>query len=172
LKKIKLATANANGQNENNDASSSNSILSSSSLPPPFDVVILDYRMPRKDGMEVAKEILEIKPNQRIIFASAYVKDTLEDSVKQLKKVVELMQKPFKADVLVDTIEDKEAFEGLKKIMIDVKNIIRDRDYVEPTREQIKDLFESLRRVQKGKSFIQYLLSTLIIFLASVYHLL
>jgi CheY-like chemotaxis protein len=42
-------------------------------IPSPFDVVVLDYKMPSKDGMEVAKEILQINPYQRIIFASAYV---------------------------------------------------------------------------------------------------
>jgi hypothetical protein len=35
--------------------------------------------------MEVAKEILIINPDQRIIFASAYFKETLENSVKELK---------------------------------------------------------------------------------------
>ncbi|MBV9175768.1 MAG: response regulator [Nitrososphaeraceae archaeon] len=118
---------------------------------PPFDAVVLDYRMPGKDGMEVAKEILELNPKQRIIFASAYVKETLEDSVKQLRQVVELIQKPFEANVLVDIIEDKEAFEGLKKLMINVKDI-EDKNY-EPTSDQISDLFESLRKIQKGRSF-------------------
>jgi two-component SAPR family response regulator len=47
--------------------------------------------MPKKDGIEVAKEILEMNSKQRIIFASAYVKDTLEDAVKELKRVVELI---------------------------------------------------------------------------------
>jgi CheY-like chemotaxis protein len=60
-----------------------------------FDVVILDYKMPKKDGLQVAKEILEINPDQRIIFASAYVIETLRESVKELKRVVELMQNPF-----------------------------------------------------------------------------
>ena len=80
---------------------------------PPFDAVVLDYLMPGKDGMEVAKEILSINPNQRIIFASAYVKDTLVDSVKELKQAVELMQKPFKVQALVDTIEDTQIYEEL-----------------------------------------------------------
>jgi hypothetical protein len=51
--------------------------------------------------MEVAKEILTVNPHQRIIFVSAYVKETLEESVKQLRQAVELMQKPFEPDVLV-----------------------------------------------------------------------
>lgn len=34
----------------------------------PFDTVILDYRMPERDGLEIAKEILAINSRQRIIF--------------------------------------------------------------------------------------------------------
>jgi DNA-binding response OmpR family regulator len=115
----------------------------------PFDAVILDYMMPRKDGMQVAKEILEINPKQRIIFASAYVEETLEDSVKQLKQVVELMQKPFGADVLVNTIEDKEVYEGLKQIMLSMKQI---KD-MNPSPMQLRSVLESLRKIQKGRTF-------------------
>ena len=122
----------------------------------PFDAVVLDYRIPGKDGLQVAKEILEINPEQRIIFASAYVKETLEDSVKELKRVVELMQKPFDADVLADTIEDKESQEGVKILMknlIDKNNNIEKEDDIEPSLEQLRDLFEGLRKIQKGRTF-------------------
>ena len=51
--------------------------------------------MPGTNRMDVAKEILGIDPHQRIIFPSAHVEETLQESVKQLKKIVELMQKPF-----------------------------------------------------------------------------
>ena len=118
-------------------------------LPPPFDAVILDYRMPKKDGLEAAKEILELNPRQRIVFASAYVKETLEDSVKQLKQVVELMQKPFEADTLADTIEDKAAYEVLKTLIVNIKEF----DLENPTKEQISRLFEGLRKIQKGRTF-------------------
>jgi CheY-like chemotaxis protein len=30
---------------------------------PVFDIIVLDYKMPDKDGMEVAKEILIINPD-------------------------------------------------------------------------------------------------------------
>jgi CheY-like chemotaxis protein len=56
----------------------------------PFDVVLLDYKMPKIDGMEVAKEILAVNPHQRIVFASAYVKETLIHSINHLKQLVEL----------------------------------------------------------------------------------
>jgi CheY-like chemotaxis protein len=112
-----------------------------------FDVVILDYKMPKKDGLQVAKEILEINPEQRIIFASAYVVETLAESVKQLKRVVELMQKPFSVSALVDTVEDMEINESVKTLMTTAKDIIEDFD--NPSCDQIRKLFETLRKAQK-----------------------
>ncbi len=125
---------------------------SSSSLSP-FDLVILDYRMPKKDGLQVAKEILQINPMQRIIFASAYVKETLEESVKELKRVVEMVQKPFSLFALVDTVENREAYEGLKMLMVTAKDIVKEEDFDNPSSDQIRELFEGLRRVQKFKGF-------------------
>src|ERR671914_2157857 len=118
----------------------------------PFDVVILDYKMPKKDGLQAAKEILDINPEQRIIFASAYVKETLVESVKELKRVVELMQKPFSMSALVDTVENREAYEGLKSLMTTARDIVKDSDN-NPSSDQIRHLFKGLRKVQKFKGF-------------------
>jgi CheY-like chemotaxis protein len=124
----------------------SNSYTSNTS---PYDVVILDYSMPGLNGMEVAKEILNADPNQRIVFASAYVKETLENSVKELKQVVELLQKPFALKQLTDTVEDTLAFEELKELNVDVDRI-RGADL---THLQIFDLLDKLRRIQKSRNF-------------------
>jgi CheY-like chemotaxis protein len=140
----------------NNSAQDSPALTTS-----PFDVVVLDYKMPGKDGMEVAKEILTINPDQRIIFASAYVKETLENSVKELKRVVELMQKPFEIQAFIDTIEDKQVYEELKKIMINIRAIDHDNSPSSEqgssdssaSREQMRDLFECLRKIQKNRTF-------------------
>jgi DNA-binding NtrC family response regulator len=114
----------------------------------PFDVVLLDYKMPQINGMEVAKEILAVNSHQRIIFASAHVKETLEDSIKQLKQVVELMQKPFTINKLIDTIEDSEVYNELQKFNVDIDIV---KAFI-PTHQQITDLLERLRRVQKNNS--------------------
>jgi DNA-binding response OmpR family regulator len=114
---------------------------------PPFDAVILDYRMPKKDGMAVAKEILAIEPKQRILFASAYVLETLVDSVKTLQKVVELIQKPFELDPFVDLIEDKGIYTELEELSVNAKKI---KD-LNPTHQQVQDLLEGLRKLQKGR---------------------
>jgi hypothetical protein len=66
------------------------------------------------------------------------LKETLQESVKQLKQVVELMQKPFSLSQLVDTVEDKGIYEELKSLSIDVSRIRA----AEPTPELVIDLLE------------------------------
>ena len=114
-----------------------------------YDTVILDYKMPGMNGMDVAKEILAVNPRQRIIFASAYVEETLRESVKQLKLVIELMQKPFSLSRLIDTVEDKEAYEELKNLNL---NVARIRD-AELSHQTLMDLLERVRRIQKNRGF-------------------
>ncbi len=35
------------------------------------DIILMDHRMPSKDGLETTKEILSINPNCKIVFVSA-----------------------------------------------------------------------------------------------------
>lgn len=70
----------------------------------PFDVVVLDQSMPKKNGSEVATEILSIKPAQKIIFASAYALSAIKSS-ESLKDRVKYLQKPFSLNSLVSKIE-------------------------------------------------------------------
>jgi CheY-like chemotaxis protein len=81
-----------------------------------YDAIILDYNLPDRNGLEVAKEILAISPHQRIIFVSAYIEDTLSYSIKELNIPVEVLQKPVSNDVLMNTIEDKEIYDELKRL--------------------------------------------------------
>ncbi|MFZ0513940.1 MAG: response regulator, partial [Candidatus Nitrosopolaris sp.] len=129
----------------------------------PFDVVVVDYKMPQIDGIQVAKEILAVNQHQRIIFASAYVKETLLDSVKQLKQSVELLQKPFGQDTLVYTIEKKEIYSELQELVylqiVDLLQVFRDLaqrnrlgeelENVELRHEEMRALLDSLEGKQK-----------------------
>jgi CheY-like chemotaxis protein len=40
----------------------------------PYDSVVLDYKIPKINAIEVGKEILAVSPSQTIIFASAHLK--------------------------------------------------------------------------------------------------
>jgi CheY-like chemotaxis protein len=112
-----------------------------------FDVVVLDYKMPKKDGMEVAKSILKVTPRQRIIFASAFVKDTLMESVKKLDQVVELIQKPFELKALVDTIEDTEVYARLQQFNVNIEKIRG----LNLSHEELVELMEHVDEIMKQK---------------------
>lgn len=112
----------------------------------PFDVVVLDYRMPKVDGLEAAKAILALNRNQRIVFASAFVKETLKDSVRHLEQIVELIQKPFEPKVLVDLVEDTSATRELEEI----NKLVADISTTSPDDEQINELLGILKRIQKS----------------------
>ncbi|HET8719380.1 MAG TPA: response regulator [Candidatus Nitrosotenuis sp.] len=71
----------------------------------PFDVVLLDNNMPKKSGVEVAKEILEKRPNQRIIFASAYDINSLLKSPGKMPDSIEVLEKPFSLGTMMSKIQ-------------------------------------------------------------------
>src|SRR5437588_11602559 len=81
-----------------------------------FDTVILDYKMPGINGIEVAKEIIKINPRQRIIISSAHSREALFHSRKELEKLVELVQKPFDLHTLIDTLENRLFYSELQRL--------------------------------------------------------
>jgi CheY-like chemotaxis protein len=46
----------------------------------PFDAVILDHKMPKMDGLQVAREIVSIHPLQKIIIVSAFAEDVFGEA--------------------------------------------------------------------------------------------
>ena len=66
------------------------------------DIILMDHRMPLKDGIETTKELLIINPNCRIIFISAdySVRD------KALKVgAIDFLEKPIDFNTLFRMIE-------------------------------------------------------------------
>ncbi|MDE1831967.1 MAG: response regulator [Thaumarchaeota archaeon] len=80
----------------------------------PFNVVLLDFVMPKKNGVRVAKEILELRPHQKIIFVSAFGNGILDDASIFLKDDVEIIQKPFSLEFLVNKIENSHALRNMR----------------------------------------------------------
>ena len=70
----------------------------------PFDVVVLDYRLPLRDGIEISKHVLSLVPEQRIVIASAYPMDVISRSAECLNRQVELLVKPFDVAEFVDVV--------------------------------------------------------------------
>lgn len=67
------------------------------------DLILMDHRMPVKDGLEATKEILSIKRNANIIFASA--DKTVRKEAEKLG-IIGFLEKPFSLEVLMEYIKN------------------------------------------------------------------
>lgn len=67
-----------------------------------LDIILMDHRMPLKDGLETTKEILTINPNCKIIFVSADY--TVRDKALKVG-AVDFLEKPIDFAFLSRIIE-------------------------------------------------------------------
>ena len=65
------------------------------------DIILMDYRMPIKNGIEATKEILQINNSTKIIFASA---DKSVRSQAMSVGAISFLEKPFSIKKLVNEI--------------------------------------------------------------------
>jgi len=110
----------------------------------PFYVVILDYKIPKKEGLQTAKEIFELVSDQRIIFVSADTKIIRISSTKKLKYAVEVLQKPFSMEVFIDKVEAREIFEQLETFGIQ-RSDLKDRTI---SHKHLTKLLEELLKIE------------------------
>jgi two-component system chemotaxis response regulator CheY len=66
------------------------------------DVIILDHRMPNKDGIETMGEILALNKDAKILFVSA---DIMIEKEALKKGARGFLPKPFRMDELVEYLE-------------------------------------------------------------------
>ena len=66
------------------------------------DIIIMDHRMPIKNGIDATEEILEINRNAKIIFASA---DKEAREKAEMMGVLSFKTKPFSNEKLLRNIE-------------------------------------------------------------------
>ena len=65
------------------------------------DLVVLDFVMPEMSGAEVAKQMLEQAPDQKILFVSGYSET---DAIKRVAPDSPLLTKPFRSDALTRAV--------------------------------------------------------------------
>ena len=73
------------------------------SFPEKPDIIILDYRIPIKNGLDALKEILQIDHNSRVIFASA--DKTIREEVYSYG-AKGFFDKPFTHKKLINTLNE------------------------------------------------------------------
>ncbi len=117
-----------------------------------FDLVIIDYDLSQSysnvtnNGLNVARDVLSLNKNQRIIFASAWPQRVFNEYVKTLKCFIEILQKPFEKDIFIRMIQDTFVYDTLKKVAVDVRENYSNSNSVDST--SYIHLFELLRKLQ------------------------
>ena len=66
------------------------------------DIILMDHRMPIKNGLDAMKEILQINEHEKVIFASADI--SIKQSVLSLGAYA-FLDKPFNMKKLLNTIK-------------------------------------------------------------------
>jgi len=70
-----------------------------------YDLILVDIRMPEKNGAEVTRSILKAKPEARILIITAYPADPLVESALNAGAMA-LMKKPFDMGKILNFLKD------------------------------------------------------------------
>ena len=68
------------------------------------DLVIMDIKMPQKNGLEVLKELRQQKPNIKVIMVTGY--QSVETAAEASKYgIAEYITKPFESSLVKETVQ-------------------------------------------------------------------
>jgi DNA-binding NtrC family response regulator len=88
----------------------------------PFDMIITDIKMPRMDGVELLKKIMEMDIPYPVVFITAFA--TVESAVEAMQQgAVDYITKPFEEDRILLTVERTL---GLSRIMAENRDLRRE----------------------------------------------
>ncbi|MHB8773159.1 MAG: sigma-54-dependent transcriptional regulator [Syntrophales bacterium] len=88
----------------------------------PFDMIITDIKMPRMDGIELLKRVMEMEIPTPVVFITAFA--TVESAVEAMRQgAVDYITKPFEEERIVLTVERTL---GLSRIMAENRNLKRE----------------------------------------------
>lgn len=70
----------------------------------PIELVITDYQMPRKNGLEVLEELRAKKPDVRVLIMTSYAGDLLKET--SIVDEDQIIEKPFTLACLLGAVEE------------------------------------------------------------------
>ena len=121
-----------------------------------FDLVLLDVRMPKMDGIAVLKKIKALAPETIVIMITAYASH--DTAVKAMKEgAYDYITKPFKIDEIKLIIRNALEKKNLQKENSLLKQVVRDRyhfDNIIGQSQKMQALYDLLEKVSPTKTNI------------------
>jgi two-component system response regulator PilR (NtrC family) len=121
-----------------------------------FDLVLLDVRMPKMDGIAVLKKIKALAPETIVIMITAYASH--DTAVKAMKEgAYDYITKPFKIDEIKLIIKNALEKKNLQKENSLLKQVVRDRyhfDNIIGQSPRMLALYDLLEKVSPTKTNI------------------
>lgn len=124
-----------------------------------FDVVLMDVRMPRKNGIEAFREISRQRPETRFILMSAYGQDDLKQVALE-DGAIAFLDKPLEIDQVLRLIrEAPEAailiVDGDEPSGRNIAELLQQQDYHVTLVSSPADALELVEQIQFGIIFIE-----------------
>ena len=121
-----------------------------------FDLVLLDIRMPKMDGIAVLKKIKTLSPETVVIMITAYA--SADTAIKAMKEgAYDYISKPFKIEEIKLIIKNALEKKNLQKENILLKQVVRDRyhfDNIIGQSPKMLALYDLLEKVSPTKTNI------------------
>ncbi len=119
-----------------------------------FDLVLLDIRMPKMDGITVLRKIKSTSPETVVIMITAYA--SADTAIKAMKEgAYDYITKPFKIDEIKLIIKNALEKKHLQKENILLKQVVRDRyvfDNIIGQSPKMLALYDLLEKVAPTKT--------------------
>ena len=91
-----------------------------------FDLILMDIRMPRMDGITVLKKMKTLSPETIVIMITAYA--SADTAIKAMKEgAYDYITKPFKVEEIKLIIKNALEKKNLQNENILLKQVVRDR---------------------------------------------
>lgn len=121
-----------------------------------FDLILLDIRMPKLDGIAVLKKVKALSPETIVIMITAYA--SADTAIKAMKEgAYDYITKPFKVDEIKLIIKNALEKKNLQKENILLKQAVRDRyhfDNIIGQSPKMLALYDLLEKVSPTKTNI------------------
>src|SRR5204862_3110710 len=121
-----------------------------------YDVVLLDYALPARNGLEILSELRASNPQQAVIMVTAY--GTVENAVRAMQAgAVNFIQKPWDNEKLLADIRAVVARRRAEEEIIQLKRALKQRynfENIVGKSERMLRIFDLVAQVAPSRSTI------------------